>query len=146
MKDERRMQISLFSLRLGIFAVFLVWTLDKIVNYQHSSKVFGHYYGLELSEYLLAAVGLAELVLILAFLGGVKKTLTYGVVLCAHTIATLASAKRLIPPYESHQLLYFAALPMLAACLALFLMRTQDTMMTLSSIKKSWEKRKTSIL
>jgi putative oxidoreductase len=76
-------------------------------------------------------LGLAELILLLFFLAGQFKTFTYGVILFAHTVTTLVSAWRLFPPYEVHQLLYFGSLPMLGACVALFLMREKDTLMTL---------------
>lgn len=131
MTDEKRLQISLLGLRIGVFVVFMAWTLDKIVNFKHNSGMIKHYYNVDVSETFLLVLGVAELILLLAFLAGKYKTLTYGVVLFAHTVTTLVSGKRLFPPYEIHQLLYFGALPMLAACLALFLLRERDTMMTI---------------
>ena len=129
MTFDKKLQISLFSLRIGVFVVFLAWTLDKIFAYEHNSKMIGHYYGVEVSELFLTALGIAELILLIAFLLGKYKTFTYGVILFAHTVTTLVSAKRFFPPYEIHQLLYFGAIPMLAACLALFLLREHDTLM-----------------
>lgn len=129
MTFDKKLQISLFSLRLGVFVVFMAWALDKIFAYEHNSTMIRHYYGVDLSELFLTSLGIAELVLLIAFLVGKYKTFTYGVILIAHTVTTLVSAKRLFPPYEIHQLLYFGALPMLAACLALFLLRERDTLM-----------------
>ena len=129
MTFDKKLQISLFSLRLGVFVVFMAWALDKIFAYEHNSTMISHYYGVDLSELFLTSLGIAELVLLIAFLVGKYKTFTYGVILIAHTVTTLVSAKRLFPPYEIHQLLYFGALPMLAACLALFLLRERDTLM-----------------
>lgn len=131
MCEEKRLQISLLALRLGVFTVFLAWTLDKILNYDHNSKMIGHYYGVEVSEWFLTSLGVAEFILLLAFIAGTYKTFTYGMILFAHTVTTAVSASRLLPPYEIHQLLYFGSLPMLAACIALFLMRERDTMLTL---------------
>ncbi len=37
---------------------------------------------------------------------------------------------RLLPPYEMHQLLYFGSLPILGACIALFLLRDKDKLLT----------------
>ena len=127
MIDHQRLNISLLSLRLGVFAVFLVWTLDKIFNYQHNSKMIMHYYHVEVPQWLLMSLGIVELVVLFAFVLGLFKTITYGFVLLAHCVTTLVSAWRLFPPYEVHQLLYFGSLPMLAACLTLFLMRENDT-------------------
>lgn len=131
MTDEKKLKVALFALRIGVFIVFMAWTLDKIVNFKHNSGMIKHYYNVEVSEMFLIVLGVAELILLLAFLVGKYKTFTYGVVLFAHSVTTLVSAKRLFPPYEIHQLLYFGALPMLAACLALFLLRESDTIMNI---------------
>jgi putative oxidoreductase len=130
MSDEKRIQISLLGLRLGVFIVFMAWTLDKILNYQHNSVMIMHYYNVEVPQWFLMSLGMAELILLLVFLAGMFKTFTYGVILFAHTVTTLVSSWRLLPPYEVHQLLYFGSLPMLGACVALFLMREKDTLMT----------------
>ncbi len=131
MTDSKRLEIGLFVLRLGIFSVFLVWTLDKIFNPAHNSGMIGHYYHIDVSHTLLLGLGIAELAFLALFVSGLFKSLTYGGVLLFHTVTTLASSPRLFPPYEIHQLLYFGSLPMLAACICLFLCRRQDTFLTL---------------
>ena len=45
-----------------------------------------------------------------------------------HSISTLSSYKQYFAPFEGPNLLFFAAWPMLAACLALYLLRDLDTM------------------
>lgn len=37
---------SLLALRLGVFIVMLMWTLDKFVNPAHAGKVFEAFYGI----------------------------------------------------------------------------------------------------
>ncbi|MDO8863938.1 hypothetical protein Q6D67_19805 [Haliea sp. E1-2-M8] len=111
--------------------------MDKILNFQHNSVMIGHYYHVDVSRALLTSLGIMEFILLLAFLAGLFKTLTYGVVLIAHSVTTIASFSRLLPPYEIHQLLYFGSLPMLAACFTLFLLRDQDTMMNFSKSKET---------
>lgn len=130
MTDQKRLQWALLALRVGISTVFLAWTIDKIVNFEHNSGMIQGYYGVAVSQWFLMGLGIAELVLVLAFLAGLYKTATYGVILFAHTVTTLVSFHRLLPPYEIHQLLYFGSLPMLGACIALFLLRHSDTLMT----------------
>lgn len=110
----------------------IVWAIDRVTNYAHNSKVMSHYYKLDLNENMLTGLGIIQILILLCFLAGKFKTLTYGYVLVAHFGATLASAYWLVPPYERHELLYFGSLPMLAACLALFLMREKDTLLTWS--------------
>jgi hypothetical protein len=107
--------------------VFLVWTLDKLVLPEHAAKVFTSFYGLGgLSESIFYAIGAAQLVLILAFVGGLFKTWTYGAILIFHGVSTLAAFSKYLQPFDN--LLFFAAWPMLAACAALFLLREYDTL------------------
>ncbi len=129
MNTDNRIPTALFLLRLGVFIVMLVWTLDKFINPEHSAKVFEHFYFLsDISTQVLQIVGGLELLIILAFVAGYKKTLTYGFVLVLHAISTLSSYKMYLAPFDN--LLFFAAWPMLAACFALFYLRDLDTRFT----------------
>ncbi len=129
MSTESRLEIPLLTLRLGVFIVMLMWTLDKFVNPAHSAAVFENFYlssGLGPSVFLI--IGLLELALIVGFVLGVKKTLTYGAVLILHAVSTLSSWQQYLG-FDS--LLFFAAWPMLAACYTLFVLRDLDTRLTL---------------
>lgn len=131
MSDEMKVKVSLFAMRLGVFIVFMAWTIDKIVNYSHNSGMIQHYYGIAIAQPLLLAIGIGELIILLLFFMGKFKKYTYGFILIAHTVTTIISGHRLFPPYEIHQLLYFGSLPMLGACIGLFLMKEKDTLFTL---------------
>ncbi len=123
----KQLPLSLLLLRLGIFTVFLFWTLDKLFYPEHTAKVMGAFYGLEgIGESIFYVVGMAQLVLILAFVAGLLKTWTYGAILVFHGMSTLSSYGKYLEPFDN--LLFFAAWPMLAACAALFLLRDYDTL------------------
>lgn len=123
----RHLPLSLLLLRLGVFVVFLVWTLDKFVRPEHSARVFESFYGLAgLGEIAFYAMGAAQMVLIIGFVLGVMKTWTYGALLVFHGVSTLSSFAKYLQPFDN--LLFFTAWPMLAACVALFLMRDYDTL------------------
>ena len=127
--------LSLFLLRMGIFIVFLFWTLDKIIYPDHAAGVFSKFYGLEsIGENIFLAIGTVQLIVILTFAVGLFKTWTYGAVLLLHTISTLSTFSLYTRPFDN--LLFFAAWPMLAACIALFLLRDWDTF---SLNKKSFD-------
>ena len=129
MREATRLQWSLLSLRVGVFIVMLMWTLDKFIQPEHSGKVFEHFYGLaSLGSSIFMVIGLVELLLILAFLIGVYKRLTYGIVLLIHGVSTFSSFQQYLDPFNN--LLFFAAWPMLAACLSLYLLRDDDTLFT----------------
>jgi putative oxidoreductase len=132
MTDRDRIATALVALRAGVFIVMLMWTLDKFVNFAHASRVFEAFYGLGgLGPGIMAAVGAAEMLLILAFVAGYRKRFTYGAVLILHGISTLSSYRQYLDPFNN--LLFFAAWPMLAACFALYLLRDLDTRWTVSS-------------
>ncbi|PCM45923.1 hypothetical protein [Marinobacter sp. ANT_B65] len=123
----KQLPLALLLLRLGIFIVFLVWTLDKLLYPEHAAKVAGAFYGLENpGDNIFYIMGLAQLALILAFLAGLFKTWTYGAILIFHGASTLSAFGKYLQPFDN--LLFFAAWPMLAACAALFLLREYDTL------------------
>ncbi len=122
--ETQRIEWSLFLLRLGVFIVMFAWTLDKFLNPEHAAKVFENFYLIGgLGEEIMMAIGAAELLVILAFLAGLWKRYTYGFVLLIHGISTFSSWKQYTTDIN---LLFFAAWPMLAACIALYLLRDLD--------------------
>lgn len=77
-------------------------------------------------------IGTVQGIIVLGFVLGLLKRLTYGLVLILHTISTFSSYKMYMAPFaEGPSILFFAAWPMLAACFALYLLRDQDTLLTL---------------
>lgn len=124
MDNQKRIEWSLFLLRLGVFVVMFAWTLDKFINPGHAAKVFENFYFIGgMGEEIMMAIGAVELLIILAFLAGLWKRFTYGFVMIVHGISTFSSWKQ----YTSDiNLLFFAAWPMLAACVALYLLRGMD--------------------
>lgn len=129
MSENNRILWSLFSLRLGVFIVMFAWTIDKLVNPGHAASVFENFYFIgSLGSEIMMLIGVIELVIILAFLAGLWKRYTYGFVLLLHSVSTFSSWKQYTIDIN---LLFFAAWPMLAACLALYLLRDMDRKFTL---------------
>lgn len=123
--------LSLLLLRLGVALVMGFWTADKIINPDHAGAVFKNFYGLgAVGEQALFAIGVVEGLIVLAFLAGLFKTITYGAVLLMHMVSTISSWRQYLEPFDN--LLFFAAWPMLAACVALFLMRDHDRLLACS--------------
>lgn len=125
-----RLPLSLLFLRLGVFIVMLMWTLDKLVKPEHAAKVFKKYYFIGgLDQTMFYVIGIIELVIILAFVAGFLKRWTYGIVLLLHAVSTLSTFGNYLNPWSN--LLYFAAWPMLAACFALYYLRDADTLLVI---------------
>jgi putative oxidoreductase len=131
---DQRIPLSLLLLRLGVFIVMLMWTLDKFFNPGHAGKVYEGFYGISMTgETVMALIGAAELVLIVAFVAGAFRRVTYGAVLILHGISTLSSWSQYLNPFDN--LLFFAAWPMLAACIALYLLRDLDTRWSVDALR-----------
>ena len=126
-EQDDKLQLSLLLLRLAVFLVMFMWTIDKFINPGHAIKVFESFYKIAGMEIIIMyAIGAFEIILLLLFLAGYKKKYTYGAVLVLHAVSTLSSFKQYLAPFDGPNLLFFAAWPMLAACFALFLLRDQD--------------------
>ncbi|KZK98985.1 hypothetical protein PsAD26_04787 [Pseudovibrio sp. Ad26] len=119
---------SLFSLRLSISVVFILWTLNKILNPDSTAKTFEAFYGFSaMSEALSFILGGIQALIVICFLVGFKKRLSIGAILIMHVISTLVSYERYLDPFTSPNLLFFAGWPMLAGLLTLYLLRDYDT-------------------
>ena len=131
---RRRLELSLFLLRLGIFVVMIAWTVDKFVRVDHAKLVFEKFYFLKnFGSTTLYAFAMIELLLLLAFFAGIQRRITYGLVFLLHAISTVSSFRQYLNPFDGSNLLFFAAWPMLAACFALYLLRDSDRMFSLST-------------
>lgn len=128
MQNESRLPISLLALRLTVFLVMFVWTMDKFLAPEHAASVFENFYFLSgLGPLIMYVIGAIELVIVVGFVLGLAKRFTYGAVLVFHAVSTLASFPMYLNPADGR--LFYAAWPMLGACLALYLLRDSDTML-----------------
>lgn len=136
--EPKHLPLALFFLRLSVFLVFLVWTIDKFVRPSHASTVYQKFYFLPVfpaaAFYLL---GILEGVLIFSFLLGIRKKLTYGTVLLLQFISTVSCFPQYLAPFEQINILLYAGWPLLAVCFALYVLRDHDTLLTLSKSKAS---------
>jgi len=129
--NHTRIANALLLLRLGVFLVILMWTLDKFINPDHAAGIFANFYGLDgWGPTLFMVLGALELIVLIGFLIGFMKTWTYGIILLIHGISTLSTWNQLLNPFDGPNLLFFAGVPMLAACWALFSLRDLDTRFT----------------
>ncbi len=132
---EKRLGVSLLLLRIGVFTVMFMWTLDKFINPAHTGKIFANFYGLEgLEGNLVTLLACAQMIVVLAFLAGALKRFSYGLILAMHAVSTLSSWQQYLDPFQ--HLLFFAAWPMLAACIALYLLRDHDNLLSLDKRKQ----------
>ena len=138
-KLNRKLAWCLLWLRLGVASVFVMWTVDKFVNPEHAAAVFKKFYAIDgLSSALSYGVGAVQSLLVICFTIGLFRTFSYGIILILHTISVVSSYKAYLDPWTYPHLLFFAALPMLAACVTLWWLRSYD----LITVDATWAKAK----
>jgi putative oxidoreductase len=131
MARPNRIPVVLLLLRITVFVVMVAWTIDKFVRPEHAISIFEHFYFVKgVGPSIVYGLAIAELLLLVAFLAGFARRITYGLVLLLHGATTFASYAQYLHPFEKSNILFFAAWPMLAACFALYYLRDFDTLGT----------------
>src|SRR5438128_3486945 len=131
LNDRNRVGVALLVLRMTVFVVMLIWTIDKFVRPSHAASVYEHFYFLHgLGPAIIYSIGIAELVLLIGFVVGFAPRVTYGLVLLLHAVSTFSTFRQYLHPYEGPNILFFAAWPMLGACFTLYYLRHLDTFWT----------------
>lgn len=135
MTTDTRLEASLLLMRVAIAAFLLVWALDKVIAPEHATAVFSHFYSFSgLSPWILKVLGLVQIGIVVAFGAGFARSWTYGAVLLMHAASTASTYAHLVAPWaEGSQLLFWAAVPVLAAMIALFLLRDRDRLLSIDA-------------
>ena len=132
MQLQQKLGIGLALIRLSTGIFFLVWSIEKIIHPEVIQRVFSRFYMMEISSTASIAIGVIQTLIILAFMAGLFKIWTYGAILGMHAVSTFSTYKELFNPYEPPNHLFWAAVPTLAALIALFLLRKEDNMFVIS--------------
>lgn len=126
---DRRLHVSLLVLRLAISWFFLQWAVEKFVKPDVSAKIFAAFYKIPLDVDIAPIVGSIQILIVLAFLAGFLKPLSYGLVALMHSVSTASTWKSLVMPFaEGSNHLFTTGIPVLAACWILFALRDRDVM------------------
>ncbi len=129
MKHDRHIALVLLMLRVSVFLVMFVWTLDGLVR---PAGVASLYEPLRLpagvDHRVLYGIAFLVLAILVSFLMGIQKRLSYGAVLVLNAVWVLSSYQRYLAPFAGTNLLFFATWPMLAACFGLYALRHLDTL------------------
>lgn len=127
-----RLPFCLLLLRLSLGLVMMIWAFDKMLNPSHGAAVLEGFYGLSgVGEPLVRGIGAVQALIVLAFLGGIARTWSYGAVLLMHALTTFVSWSAYLQPLKN--ILFFSAWPMLAGLITLFLLRDADRLWVLGS-------------
>jgi putative oxidoreductase len=127
---DKRASMALLILRffLGIF--LLQWSIEKLILPGVTARIAQNFYGVSLPAAASYFLGIAELILSLALLLGLYRTISYGLSLLIHTVTVIVSWRQLLDPYGFAKIgnhLWIATWPTWGGFAALFLMRDWDT-------------------
>jgi len=126
------LKLPLFLTRVSIFAFMLPWQIMRFTKPDVINNISNKYYKFSMPEIGSTITGVLMMALLVAFLVGFKKKISYLLVLVLHGIGTLMTVPNLIPGLEGYNQLFLAALPALAAMLLLYCLRDEDTMLSLN--------------
>ena len=129
--ESRELQIPLAVLRISTAFFLTVWALDKILGAERAMQTVSKYYLSVDSPAIILSAGIIQLIIVALFAAGIFKTLTYGAVLAMHTVSVLASIPRYLDPLARPNILFWAAIPVLAGMILLFTLRRYDRFLSL---------------
>lgn len=130
-----KLQIPLFATRILIAIFLLPWTIMRFVSSESAQGIAGKYYKIGfLPDVAFLVIAVFMSLLLLAFTLGFKKRISYGLIFILHTIGTITTLPTMLPVLtggEGGQILFFAALPIIGAMWLLYVLRDQDTFLSL---------------
>ncbi|MBL4619685.1 MAG: hypothetical protein JKX88_06255 [Marinicaulis sp.] len=133
-----KLKLALFILRFGIAFFFAIWALEKFIKPETTVAIWKAFYYVDAlplqASYLIGAIQMAA---VLLFFFGILKFWTYGLLMVMHLGSTILSFDRIMDPYTGSNHLFVAAVPVLGALVALFILREEDTLFTFSGKGRS---------
>lgn len=137
--SERNIKLPLFLTRLSVFAFLLPWQITRFTGPDLIGGIAKTHYKIPVSSTLSMITGVLMVILLLAFLAGFKKKISYGLVFLVHAVGTVMTlptlfkgANALVTAQFDPSALFLAAVPAAFAMLLLFCLRDEDTMFSLN--------------
>lgn len=133
MPDQRKLEIALLILRLSIGAFLVAWASLKFIRPEWMVNIFRNAYGQAwVTQDMAFFVGSIQALLVLAFLIGFARTITYGLVTIMHATGVIGSIPGLISFTNYPNNLMWAAVAVLGALVSLFILREWDNLFSTS--------------
>lgn len=127
------LRLPLFLTRVSIFAFMLPWQLMRFSKPEGINNIAQKYYKFQMPEIGSTITGVLMMALLIAFLVGFKKRISYGLVALLHGVGTAMTIPNLIPGLEGYNQLFLAAMPALMAMVLLYCLRNEDTLLSIDN-------------
>ena len=124
------LKLPLFLTRLSIFYFMLPWQLMRFTTPESVIGIAKKHYKFTMPEAVPMITGVLMMILLIAFVTGFKKKISYLLVLILHALGTLMTLPKLIIGLESFYILFAAAIPVVFVMLLLYILRDEDTMLS----------------
>jgi uncharacterized membrane protein len=122
---------ALLLTRLSIFYFLLPWQLMRFKSPESAKNIAAKYYHVSsLPDTLGLVIGVFWMILLIAFVTGFKKSITYALVFVLHAGAILVSLKYYLFWLDGSNQLFLAAIPAAAAMGLLYILRKEDTLLS----------------
>ena len=137
-----RLQRCLFFCRVAVFIVFMVWTLNKLLRPEHGVGIMRNFYLIPgLSEALILAFAVFELVMCFLFVMGYYKRFTRGffLFLAFMSFATPRAVNGMKNGILDgwHTIMFFSAFCLFACALIGYIFRDEDTWFSLADSRRN---------
>ncbi|GLQ19359.1 hypothetical protein ACFFUB_13120 [Algimonas porphyrae] len=127
-----KLRLPLFLTRLSIFYFLLPWQVMRFTRPESAEGIAKKYYHVSaLPESVGLVIGVFWILLLLAFLVGFKKRISYGLVFLLHAGAIIVALPAYIWGLGNFNQLFLAAIPAAAAMGLLYVLRDEDTLLSL---------------
>lgn len=127
------LSMALLILRAALGLFMLIWAIEKFVRPESYAQIYQYFYGLPLGGTVVTLLGVLQVAIVIAFLAGYRKTLSYAAVALMNAASLVVSLPLILAPYQGEtNHLFVASIPIVAASAVLFLLRDHDTALTVS--------------
>jgi len=124
------LKLPLFLTRLSIFYFMLPWQLMRFTAPESVIGIAERHYKFTMPEIVPMISGVLMMILLIAFVTGFKKKISYLLVLILHALGTLMTLPKLIIGLEGFYILFVAAIPVVFAMVLLYVLRDEDTLLS----------------
>ena len=90
------LRLSLFLLRVSLGLFLLIWGIEKLVMPEGTVGIFSRFYLMDISPEMAFGLGIPQILLSLAIVLGLYKTITYGLGLILQAVSTISTCEQLL--------------------------------------------------